>query len=44
MIAVCKYVVYSKNIMFPKYILFARRNDYCMQMLLSRKTEVASQS
>ena len=44
MIAVCKYVVYSKNIMFLKYILFAHRNDYCMQMLLSRKTEVASQS
>ena len=42
MIAVYKYVVYSKNIMFLKYILFAHRNDYCIQMLLSGKTEVAS--
>ena len=28
--------------MFLKYILFAHRNDYCKQMLLSGKTEVAS--
>ena len=43
MITVYKYVVYSKNIMFLKYILFAHRNDYnCIQMLLSGKTEVAS--
>ena len=42
MIAVYKYVVYSKNIMFLKYILFAHRNDYCIHMLLSGKTEVAS--
>ena len=43
MITVYKYyVVYSKNIMFLKYILLAHRNDYCIQMLLSRKTEVAS--
>ena len=28
--------------MFLKYLLFAYRNDYCMQMLLSGKTEVAS--
>ena len=42
MITVYKCVVYSKNIMFLKYILFAHRNDYCTQMLLSGKTEVAS--
>ena len=42
MIAVYKYVVYSKNIMFLKYILFAHRNDYCTHMLLSGKTEVTS--
>ena len=42
MIAVYKYVVYSKNIMFLKYILFAHRNYYCIHMLLSGKTEVAS--
>ena len=42
MITVYKYVVYSKNIMFLKYLLFAHRNDCCMQMLLSGKTEVAS--
>ena len=42
MIAVYKYVVYSKNIMFLKYILFAHRNDNCIQMLLSGKTEVTS--
>ena len=42
MITVYKYVVYSKNIMFLKYILFAHRNSYCIQMLLSGKTEVAS--
>ena len=42
MITVYKYVVYSKNIMFLKYVLFAHRNDYCIQMLLPGKTEVAS--
>ena len=42
MIAVYKYVVYSENIMFLKYILFAHGNDYCIHMLLSGKTEVAS--
>ena len=42
MIDVYKYVVYSKNMMFLKYILFAYRNDYCIQMLLSGKTGVAS--
>ena len=42
MITVYKCVVFSKNIMFLKYILFAHRNDYCIQMLLSGKTEVAS--
>ena len=42
MIAVSKYVVYSKNITFLKYILFARRNDYYIHMPLSGKTEVAS--
>ena len=42
MITVYKYVVYSKNITFLKYILFAHRNGYCIQMLLSGKTEVAS--
>ena len=42
MIAIYKYVAYSKNIMFLKYILFAHRNDYCIHMLLSGKTEVAS--
>ena len=42
MIAVYKYVVYSKNIMFLKYVLFDHRNDYCLQMILSGKTEVAS--
>ena len=42
MIAVYKYVVCSKNIMFLKYILFAHRNNYCIHMLLSGKTEVAS--
>ena len=42
MIAVYNYVVYSKNIMFLKYILFAHRNNYCIHMLLSGKTEVAS--
>ena len=42
MIAAYKYVVYSKNFMFLKYILFVHRNDYCIQMLLSGKTEVAS--
>ena len=42
MITVYKYVVYSKNIMFLKYILFAHRHDYFIQMLLSGKTEVAS--
>ena len=30
-----KYIVYSKK-------LFAHRNDYCIQMLLSGKTDVAS--
>ena len=42
MITVYKYGVYSKNIMFLKYIMFAHRNVYCIQMLLSGKTEVAS--
>ena len=28
--------------MFLEYILFTHRNDYCIQMLLSGKTEVAS--
>ena len=42
MIAVYKYVVHSKNIMFLRYILFAHRNDYCIHVLLLRKTEVAS--
>ena len=44
MITVYKYVVYSKNIMFLKYIyiLFAHRNDYGIQVLLSGKTEVTS--
>ena len=43
MIGVYKYVVYSKNIMFLKYILFAYRNDYyCIHKLLSGKTEIAS--
>ena len=42
MIAVYIYVVYSKNFMFLEYILFAHRNDYCIHMLLSGKTEVAS--
>ena len=42
MITVYKHVVYSKNIMFLEYILFAHRNDNCIQMLLSGKTEVAS--
>ena len=39
MIAVYKYVVYSKNMVFLKYILFDHRNDYCIQMILSGKTE-----
>ena len=34
--------VYSKNIMFLKFILFAHRNDYCILMLLSGKTEVVA--
>ena len=42
MIAVYKYVVYSKNIMLLKYILVVHRNNYCIHMLLSGKTEVAS--
>ena len=42
MIDVYKYVVYSKNMVFLKYILFVHRNDYCIQMLLSGKAEVAS--
>ena len=42
MITVYKYVVYSKNNRFLKCILSAHRNDYCIQMLLSGKTEVAS--
>ena len=37
MIAVYKYVVYSKNIMFNIV-----RHDFCIHMLLSGKTEVAS--
>ena len=42
MITVYQYVIYSKNIMLLKYILFAHRNDYCIQMLLTGKTEIAS--
>ena len=42
MITVYKFVVYSKNVLFLKCILFTHRNDYCIQMLLSEKTEIAS--